>query len=125
MGVDVGAVALSLVGLLLFSSGAMDSGPVPKYGEALCTYHDNSESVVFDFYIAKFQDSYEFKKMNGSTYYVTVTQENEIILVSVAPINRDGHIDGTKSAVGRGFNTITRKNFVDERGEQSLACEAL
>lgn len=122
MGVDVGAILLAMFG---FVSGALASGPVPKYGEALCVYNDLTDSVVFDFYIARFQDSYEFRKINGVTYYVTVTQENEIILVSVAPINRDGHIDGTKSAVGRGFNTVTRKNFVDERGQQSLACEAL
>lgn len=110
---------LSLLGV------ALASGPVPKYGEALCVYQDLSANVVFDFYIAKFQDSYEFKKLNGSTYYITVTQEQEIILVGVAPINGDGHIDGSKAAVGRGFNTITRKDFLDEKGQQSLACNAI
>ncbi len=104
---------------------ALASGPVPKYGVALCQYQDVSVNVDFEFYIAKFQDSYDFKEMNGHTYYVSVTPEQEFILVGVSPLDSQGQVDSSKSAVGKGFNTITRESFSDRRGQQSLTCRSI
>lgn len=115
------------VALLLGSAVAMASasGPVPKYGEALCHYEDKTANVEFEFYIARYQNSYDFKEMNGATYYVTVTPDQEILLVGVLPMTKDGQVDSTKSAVGRGFNTITRAPIFDSRGAQTLACDPI
>lgn len=129
VGVSLRAVLNSKFSISLFvvlaGVAAKASGPVPKYGEALCHYQDMAAAAQFEFYIANYQNTYDFKKIKDATYYVTVVPEQELLIVSVTPLDSDGQVDTSKASIGRGFNTITRDGFVESSGSQWLSCDPI